>query len=73
MKGTNFDNAAISVVGTYVLTGGSQIVVQGIVSLTKDATFSVVGGTGRYEGARGHVFSHNQADDSSTDTLTLLP
>jgi hypothetical protein len=73
VKGTNFGNAASSAVGTYVLTDGSQISVQGIVSFREDSTFSVVGGTGRYEGARGHVVSHNQADDSSMDTLTLLP
>jgi catechol 2,3-dioxygenase-like lactoylglutathione lyase family enzyme len=37
-----------------------------------DATFSVVGGTGRFEGARGHIVSHS-ASNFSVDTLTLLP
>jgi len=58
--------------GTYVLNDGSQISVQGYFGLSKDSTVSVVGGTGRYEGARGHLFSHS-SETSSTDTLTLLP
>ena len=73
VKGTSFRNAAISATATYVLNDASQIAVQGIVSFSKASTFSVVGGTGRYEGARGHVVSTNGSDNSSTDTLTLRP
>lgn len=72
VKGTNFGNAAIIANGTYVLNGGDQISVQGYLSFSSTSTFSVVGGTGRYEGARGRVVSTSD-DDSSTDTLTLLP
>jgi hypothetical protein len=64
--------AKLLATGTYVLNDGSQISVQGYFSFSKDSTVSVVGGTGRYEGARGHLLS-TSAEDSSTDTLTLLP
>jgi hypothetical protein len=72
VSGGTFEKAALQVTGTYVLTDGSQIAVAGYLLFSKDSTFSVVGGTGRYEGARGHIVSHSD-DDSSTDTLTLLP
>ena len=36
-------------------------------------TIAIVGGTGTYQGARGFVVSQNNADDSSQDTITLLP
>ncbi len=72
VKGGTFETAAIIATGTYVLTDDSQIAVQGYLSFSKDSTFSVVGGTGRYEGARGHVTSTSDRE-SSTDTLTLLP
>jgi hypothetical protein len=72
VKGGTFDTARILATGTYVLNDGSQISVQGYFSLSKDSTVSVVGGTGRYEGARGHLLS-TSTSDSSTDTLTLLP
>jgi hypothetical protein len=72
VKGGTFETARLLATGTYVLTDGSQISVQGYFSLSKDSTVSVVGGTGRYEGARGHLLS-TSAEDSSTDTLTLLP
>ncbi len=73
VKGGTFETAALLAAATYVLTDGSQIAVQGYLSFSKASTFSVVGGTGRYEGAKGHVVSVTNADDSSTDTLTLLP
>jgi hypothetical protein len=72
VKGTTFRDLAIIVNGTYVLNGGDQISVQGYLGLADTGTFSVVGGTGKYEGARGHVVS-TSADDSSTDVLSLLP
>jgi hypothetical protein len=72
VKGGTFDTAALIATGTYVLNDGSQISVQGYFSFSKDSTASVVGGTGRYEGARGHLLSTN-SPNASTDTLTLLP
>jgi hypothetical protein len=72
ITGGDFRKAVLHVTGTYVLTDGSQIAVAGVLRFSEDSTFSVVGGTGRYEGARGHITIHSD-DDSSTDTLTLLP
>jgi hypothetical protein len=72
VRGGTFEKAAVHVTGTYVLTDASQIAVSGFLVFSKDSTFSVVGGTGRFEGARGHIVSHSD-DNSSTDTLTLLP
>jgi len=72
VRGTTFRTASIIATGTYVLNDGSQIAVQGYFSFAKDSTAAVVGGTGRYEGARGHLTS-TSTEDSSTDTLTLLP
>ncbi len=72
VKGGTFDTARFLATGTYVLNDGSQISVQGYLSFGKESTASVLGGTGRYEGARGHLLSTSTAD-SSTDTLTLLP
>jgi len=73
VRGGGFGKAAIVATGTYVLNDGSQISVQGYFSFgDDDSTASVIGGTGRYEGARGHLTSHSTENDS-TDTLTLLP
>jgi hypothetical protein len=72
VKGTTFRDAAIIVNGTYVLNGGDQISVQGYLGFSDKSTFSVVGGTGKYEGARGHVVS-TSTDDSSTDVVSVLP
>jgi hypothetical protein len=72
VKGGTFDTAALSASGTFVFTDGSQIAVQGYLSFSKDSTISIVGGTGRFEGARGHDFATSNSN-SSTDTLTLLP
>jgi hypothetical protein len=72
VKGGTFDTAALEASGTFVLTDGSQIAVQGYLSFSKDSTISVVGGTGRFEGARGHDLA-TSSSNSSADTLTLLP
>ncbi len=72
VKGGTFRTAKLLATGTYVLNDGSQISVQGYFSFSKNSTVSVVGGTGRYEGARGHLLT-TSSENSSTDTLTLLP
>lgn len=72
VKGGSFDKAELIATGTYVLSDGSQISVQGHFAFSKDSTVSIVGGTGRYEGARGHMLSTSD-NSSSTDTMTILP
>lgn len=72
VKGTTFANLSALASGNYVLTDGSQIAVQGLFALSKPSTIPIVGGSGRYEGARGHLTTSNE-ETSSTDTLTLLP
>ena len=72
VKGGTFETAKVLATGTYVLTDGSQISVQGYFSFSKDSTVSVVGGTGRFEGARGHLVS-TSTETASMDALTLLP
>lgn len=72
VKGGSFATAALIATGTYVLADGSQISIQGSFSFSKGSTASIVGGTGRFEAARGHLTSTSN-NDSSTDTLTLLP
>ncbi len=73
VKGGSFRTAALIVKGTYVLNDHSQISVQGYFTFNDaGSTAAVVGGTGRFEGARGHLVSRSN-DNSSTDTLTLLP
>jgi hypothetical protein len=72
VKSGSFNTAAFTATGTYVLNDGSQIAIQGYFSFGGDATVSVTGGTGLYEGARGHMTTHS-TDNDSTDTLTLLP
>ncbi len=72
VKGGGFDTAAVIASATYVLNDGSQIAVQGYFKFSRDSRAAVVGGTGRFEGARGHVVSKN-SNDASNDTLTLLP
>ena len=57
-----------------VFTNGDQLAAQGVFSFSgTDVRIAIVGGTGTYAGARGFVVSHNNADDSSQDTITLLP
>jgi hypothetical protein len=72
VQGTTFRTARFIASGTYVLNDGSQIAVHGYFSFSGDTTVSVTGGTGTYEGARGHMTTHS-TDNDSTDTLTLLP
>jgi hypothetical protein len=73
MKGRTFRDVLLSAQATYVLTDGSQIAVQGVFSLSKPTTtVAVIGGSGRYAGARGSLASTSDAT-SSTDVLTLLP
>ncbi|MDX6679011.1 MAG: hypothetical protein QOE31_3063 [Solirubrobacteraceae bacterium] len=72
VKGGSFNTAKVLATGTFVLNDRSQISVHGYFAFAGTSTVSVVGGTGRYEGARGHDLS-TSAEDSSTDTLTLLP
>jgi hypothetical protein len=72
VKGKTFTSVSLIATGTYVINDGSQIAIQGYFSFTKDSTAAVIGGTGRYEGVRGHL-SSTSTDDDSTDTLTLRP
>ncbi|MEJ7798127.1 MAG: dirigent protein [Solirubrobacteraceae bacterium] len=73
IKGGSFETAAAIATGTYVLNDRSQISFQGYFSFNAaSSTAAVVGGTGRFEGARGHLVN-TKTEDSSTDTLTLLP
>ena len=72
VRGGSFEKAAVIATGTYVLNDRSQISIQGYFTFNADSRAAVVGGTGRFEGARGHVVSMTK-EDSSTDTLTLLP
>jgi hypothetical protein len=52
---------------------GSQINAAGAFSFAKDVRIAITGGTGTYLGARGEVVSKSNPDDSSQDTITLLP
>jgi hypothetical protein len=72
VKGRTFADVKLSAQATYVLTDGSQIAAQGIFTLSKPANVAIIGGSGRYAGARGSLASVSDAT-SSTDTLTLLP
>ena len=72
VKGKTFASISILATGNYVLNDGSQIAVQGVFSLSKGSTVPVIGGTGRFEGARGHVNATSD-ETSSTDIITLLP
>jgi hypothetical protein len=74
VKGKTFSNASVMSRVVIVFTNGDQITAQGIFGFSgADVRIAIVGGTGTYAGARGFVVSHNNADDSSQDTLTLLP
>ncbi len=70
--GKTFRDISAETTGTYVLNDKSQIAAQGFFSFSDDLRLAVVGGTGRYEGARGHLSSVSD-ETSSTDTITLLP
>jgi hypothetical protein len=73
VKGKTFASLRFLGQVVYVLHSGDQITAHGVFSFSTDARVAIVGGTGAYQGARGSVVSHTNADDSSQDTLTLLP
>jgi hypothetical protein len=74
VKGTRFSNASVLSRVVLVFTNGDQITAQGVFGFSgADVRIAIVGGTGAYAGARGFVVSHSNPDDSSQDTLTLLP
>jgi hypothetical protein len=74
VKGKTFNDIVVIGSVVYVLNNGDQINAHGVFKLSaSDVSGAVVGGTGAYAGARGTVASHNNADGSSQDTLTLLP
>jgi hypothetical protein len=73
VKGKTFASLAVLSQVTIVFTNGDQLQAHGVFSFAADARIAIVGGTGAYAGARGFVVSHNNADDSSQDTITLLP
>jgi hypothetical protein len=73
IKGTTFANLQVMAEVVYAFNNGDQLVAHGIFSFAKDARVAITGGTGAYQGARGSVVSVNGADDSSQDTVTLLP
>ena len=72
VRGRTFANAVVIGQVVFVFTDRSQIVAQGVFSLADDAQVAIVGGSGRYAGARGSVVSVTTARGSQ-DTLTLLP
>lgn len=59
--------------GVFGFNDGSQIAGEGTFSFFSDVRIAVTGGTGRYLGARGEIASKSNPDDSSQDTITLLP
>lgn len=72
--GKTFRDASAEATGSYVLNDKSQINVAGHFRFSEDGTrLAIVGGTGRYEGARGSLSSMDDKNHNSTDTLTLLP
>jgi hypothetical protein len=73
-KGTRFTNASVISRVVLVFTNGDQLSAQGVFGFSgADVRIAIVGGTGAYAGARGFVISHTNPDDSSQDTITLLP
>jgi hypothetical protein len=75
VRGRTIENLSYITTTTYVLNDGSQIVSQGYARLgARKATVPIVGGTGRFKGARGQVTTTiGVFFDSTTETLTLLP
>jgi hypothetical protein len=74
VKGKTFNSLTVLSRAVLVFTNGDQLTAQGIFGFSgADVRIAIVGGTGAYAGARGFVVSHNNADDSSQDTITLLP
>ena len=52
VKGGNFETALAHAAGTYGLTDGSQIAVQGTFAFGKESTLPIVGGTGHVRGRK---------------------
>jgi long-subunit fatty acid transport protein len=74
VKGTRFSNASVLSRVVLVFTNGDQLAAEGAFSFSgADVRIAIVGGTGTYQAARGFVVSHSNPDDSSQDTITLLP
>jgi hypothetical protein len=74
VKGRTFRSLAVQSQVTVAFNNGDQLTAQGVWSFSQtDVRIAIVGGTGTYQGARGFVVSHTNADDSSQDTITLLP
>jgi Dirigent-like protein len=74
IKGKTFASASVMLQVVVVFTNGDQINAHGVFAFAQnDVRIAIVGGTGAYAGARGFVVSHSNADDSSQDTVTLLP
>ena len=73
VRGRTFANAKTMAQAVLEFTDGSQLNAAGLFSFTADARLAITGGTGRYIGARGEVVNKSNPDDSSTDTITLLP
>jgi hypothetical protein len=74
VKGKTFNDILVIGSVVYVLNNGDQINAHGVFKLAaSDVSGAVIGGTGAYTGVRGTVASHNNADGSSQDTLTLIP
>jgi Dirigent-like protein len=74
VKGKTFASASVMLHVVVVFTNGDQINAHGVFAFAQnDVRLAIVGGTGAYAGARGFVVSHSNPDDSSQDTLTLLP
>jgi Dirigent-like protein len=74
VKGGRFTTTSVLSRVVLVFTNGDQLTAQGIFKFSgADVRIAIVGGTGNYQGARGFVVSHSNADDSSQDTITLLP
>ncbi len=73
VSGSRFEDARWLVHGVASLAGG-EIVFEGIVADRRVIRVAVIGGTGDYEGARGHVESVDVAGGiGSQDTVRLLP
>jgi hypothetical protein len=74
VKGKTFNNVSVLARAVIVFTNGDQIAAEGIFSFSgAQVRIGIVGGTGAYASARGFIISQNNADDSSQDTLTILP
>ena len=73
VSGKTFATVSTLAQAALVFNDGSQIQAAGVFQFNRDVRIAVTGGTGTYLGARGDVFSHSNADDSSQDTITLLP